>query len=176
MNIEIVGDDALAKFVRLLEQAGKGKARQAMSRALNDAGDKGRTQVRRALVKQTGMKYGWVIRGMKTRRASANSLAYTISESGDETNLREFGAKWLRPGVRAYPWGHSRIFTGSFLVPSRGNKVFVRQGAKRLPIKPLYGPNLGREVVKDQSREAFERIAPKLQPAIERAVMHEFGL
>jgi hypothetical protein len=54
--------------------------------------------------------------------------------------------------------------------------VYAREGKDRLPIRQLWGPNLGREVIRDQSREAFERIAPKLQPAIERAVMHEFGL
>jgi hypothetical protein len=34
---------------------GEGQARTALSRALNHEGNKGRTQVKRALVKQTGI-------------------------------------------------------------------------------------------------------------------------
>jgi hypothetical protein len=42
----------LAKFGNQLSALGNGQARIAMSRALNHEGDKGRTQVKRALAKQ----------------------------------------------------------------------------------------------------------------------------
>ena len=45
----------LARYVNALASLGEGQARTAMSRALNHEGDKGRTQVKRALVKQTGI-------------------------------------------------------------------------------------------------------------------------
>ena len=51
-------DQILARYGRHLPPWEEGKARTALSRALNHEGDKGRTQVKRALVKQTGIKYG----------------------------------------------------------------------------------------------------------------------
>ena len=50
-------DQVLARFGNALAALGEGQARIAMSRALNHEGDKGRTQVKRALVKQTWIKY-----------------------------------------------------------------------------------------------------------------------
>ena len=57
-----------------------------MSRALNHEGDKGRTQVKRALVKQTGIKYGAVDKAMATIRATPATLTYTLKARGDETS------------------------------------------------------------------------------------------
>jgi hypothetical protein len=176
MKLEVNGGAELARLVELFNVAAKGNARQAMSRGLNDEADKGRTQIRRALVAQSGMKYGWVARGMKTRRSTSSTLAYAIGESGSETNLNLFGARQLMAGVNAKPWNRGRLFQHAFLVKSRGWKVYAREGKDRVPIRQLWGPNLGREVVKDQSREAFEAIGPKLAPAVLRLVAHEFGL
>ena len=55
-------DQVLARYGNALAVLGEGQARTALSRALNHEGDKGRTQVKRALVKQTGIKYGAVNR------------------------------------------------------------------------------------------------------------------
>lgn len=61
-------DQVLARYGNQLAALGEGQARTAMSRALNHEGDKGRTQVKRALVKQTGIKYGAVVAAVSTRR------------------------------------------------------------------------------------------------------------
>ena len=53
-------DQVLVRYGNALAALGEGRARTALSRALNHEGDKGRTQVKRALVKQTGIKYGAV--------------------------------------------------------------------------------------------------------------------
>jgi hypothetical protein len=56
MRIEISARDAvLARFGNQLATLGSDMAATVMSRALNHAGDKGRTQVKRALVRQTGI-------------------------------------------------------------------------------------------------------------------------
>jgi hypothetical protein len=52
----------LARYGNALAALGEGQARTALSQALNHEGDKGRTQVKRALVKQTGIKYGAIDR------------------------------------------------------------------------------------------------------------------
>ena len=51
-------DQVLARYGNALAALGEGQACTALSQALNHEGDKGRTQVKRALVKQTGIKYG----------------------------------------------------------------------------------------------------------------------
>ena len=63
-------DQVLARYGNQLAALGEGKARKALSRALNHEGNKGRTQVKRALVKQTGIKYGAVNKAMATVRAT----------------------------------------------------------------------------------------------------------
>jgi hypothetical protein len=63
-------DQVLARYGNQLSALGEGQARTTLSRALNHEGDKGRTQVKRALVKQTGRRYGAVNKAMATTRAT----------------------------------------------------------------------------------------------------------
>ena len=151
-----VGDDILKRFGNQLAALGEGKARTVIARALNHEGDKGRTQVKRVLVQQTGIKYGLINTAVKTIPATAASLTYTIEARGDETNLNLFGARQGKRGVSAAPWNKRRVFKHSFVIPAYGGKVFVREGKARFPLKPLFGPNIARELVKDQSAEAFK--------------------
>jgi hypothetical protein len=148
-------DQVLAKYGNALAALGEGQARKALSRALNHEGDKGRTQVKRALVKQTGIKYGAVDKAMAPIRATPATLTYTLKARGDETNIAWFGGVQRRKGVSAAPWNKRRIFVRSFIVPRFG-RAFIRTSKNRLPIRPLYGPNLARELVKDSSVAAWQ--------------------
>ena len=71
-------DQVLARYGNAFASLGEGQARTAMSRALNHEGDKGRTRVKRALVKQIGIKYGEVDKAMATIRATPATLTYTL--------------------------------------------------------------------------------------------------
>jgi hypothetical protein len=148
-------DQVLAKYGNQLAALGSGQARLAMSRALNHEGDKGRTQVKRALVKQTGIKYGAVDKAMATIRATPATLTYRLKARGNETNIAWFGGAQRQKGVSAAPWNKRRIFAHSFIVPKFG-RAFIRTSKKRLPIRWLYGPNLARELVKDTSAAAWQ--------------------
>ena len=148
-------DQILARYGNELAALGEGKARKALSRALNHEGDKGRTHAKRALVKQTGIKYGAVDKAMATVRATPATLTYTLKARGDETNIAWFGGLKRRKGVSAAPWNKRRIFARSFIVPRFG-RALIRTSKKRLPIRPLYGPNLARELVKDSSAAAWQ--------------------
>ena len=148
-------DQALAKYGNQLAALGNGQARIAMSRALNHEGGKGRTQVKRALVKQTGIKYGAVDKAIATIRATPATLTYRLKARGSETNIAWFGGAQRQKGVSAAPWNKRRIFAHSFIVPRFG-RAFVRTSKKRLPIRWLYGPNLARELVKDTSAAAWQ--------------------
>ena len=147
-------DQVLARYGNQLAALGESQARTAMSRALNHEGDKGRTQVKRALVKQTGIKYGAVDKAMATIRSTPETLTYQLKARGKETNIAWFGGKQRGKGVSAAPWNKRRIFRHTFIVPRFG-RAFIRTSNKRLPIRWLYGPNLGRELVNDYSAAAW---------------------
>jgi hypothetical protein len=148
-------DQVLARYGNVLAALGERQARKALSRALNHEGDKGGTQVKRALVKQTGIKYGAVDKAIATIRATPATLTYTLKARGDETNIAWFGGVQRRKGVSAAPWNKRRIFARSFIVPRFG-RAFIRTSKSRLPIRSLYGPNLAREVLKDSSAAAWQ--------------------
>ena len=147
-------DQVLTRYGNQLAALGEGQARAALSRALNHEGDKGRTQVKRVLVKQTGIKYSAVNKAMATVRSTPATLTYTLKARGDETNIAWFNGVQRCKGVSAAPWNKRRIFARSFIVPRFGH-AFIRTSKKRLPMRQLYGPNLARELVKDSSEGAW---------------------
>lgn len=173
MKIIFTSSPALQRFENQLAHLSDRQVLQVMARALNHEGDKGRTQISRALVSQTGIKYSQVTKGLRTIRASTNSLEYQLVQRGEETNLNLFGARETKSGVSAAPWNVRRIYPGSFQVPAFGNKVFKRVGEKRFPIKPLYGPNLAREIVKGEAKAAFERIPRTLAERVGHEIYRE---
>lgn len=141
-------DQVLARYGNALAALGEGQARTALSRALNHEGDKGRTQVKRAIVIQIGNKYGAVDKATATVRATSTTLTYTLKAHGDETNIAWFGGAQRRKDVSAAPWNKRCTFARLFIVP-RFRRAFVLTSKRRLPIRPRYGPNLARELVKD---------------------------
>lgn len=149
-------DEILTRFGNQLGALGEGEARAVMARSLNHEGDKGRTQVKRVLVKQTGIKYGQINKAIRTIPATAATLTYRIVASGDETNISLFGASQGKRGVSAAPWGQRRVFKSTFIVGKFSGKVFKRTGKKRFPIKQVYGPNIARELVKGETAAAFK--------------------
>lgn len=144
--------------------------RPALARALNHTGDKARTQVIRALVKQTGAKYGAVRKALTSRPATAGAPVYRIIAQGPYLSLKEFGARQTGAGVSAAPWGRRRVFAHTFIVPALGGHVFERKGKARLPLRKLWGPALPKELVKDQTKAAFETTVAVELP---RRVAHE---
>ena len=170
------GDSILARYGNQLAYLSDVEAKTVFARALNHEGDKGRTQVKRELVTATGIKYSLINRGMATHRANKGRLEYRLDQKGSETNLGLFNARATGKGVSAAPWNKRQIFRGdnpsrgSFFLP--GTKlVFIRVGAPRYPIKPLFGPNLAREIVKDKPAAAWTAVATSLADRIG----HEIG-
>lgn len=158
--------DALA---RLPEQAPV-----ALALAVNHTGAKATTQVKRALVKQTGAKYRTITAQLTTVNASAGRLVYRIRGRGLATSLKDFGARQTARGVSAAPWAKRRVFPHSFGpgIAKLGGHVFVRASKRRLPLKKLWGPIIPYEMVKGESRTAFERAVASDLPS---RLAHELG-
>jgi hypothetical protein len=167
-------DRILQRFGNQLGALGDGLARRVMMRALNAEGDKGRTQVKKALVRQTGIKYGLINKAVETVRATPVSLEYVLKATGDETNLNLFNARQGKRGVSAAPWGRRQMFKHAFMVPAYGNRVYVRTTDDRGPLKPLFGPNIARELVKDETADTFRKgsagIATRIAHEISRVL------
>jgi hypothetical protein len=157
---------ALERLGNMLAAAGK-RAPHAIRRGLNRTGDKARTQVKRALVVQTGLKSGTITRALKTRRASFGSLAYTMTTWGGDISLRYFNPRETRAGVSAAPGGKRQIFARTFMKGGRfpkrvdlelklGGHVFKRTGKGRLPIEKQHsGMYIPEEMVSGASQAAF---------------------
>ena len=83
-----------APFLRaanLFAAAGK-NAPLAMIRAVNHTGDKARTQMRKVLVTQTGLKRKTIDKAVISKRAF-NGGAYVIKSKGGNIRLKYFGAR-----------------------------------------------------------------------------------
>jgi hypothetical protein len=165
-------DQIVSRYGEQLARLSAGQAATAMSRALNQEGNKARTQVRTAVAKQTGVAKGRL--GLVTRSSTPATLTYTISASGRESNVAAFKGKQVAAGVSAQPWGQRRIFEHAFMLKAvkgiegavsadaEGGKLmaFVRRpGGGRTALRPVFGPNLGREIVKAETKATFETSA-----------------
>lgn len=150
------------------------------ARVTNRVGDMTRTQVRRALPHQTGLPRRVIVRAVKTDRATAATLAYTMTAHGGRIALKHFKARETRRGVSAAPRGERQVFAGTFmkggLFPSRvplgmGGHVFERSGASRLPIEKVKSDvTIPGEMVIGETAEAFHRTTRSVFP---RRLRHE---
>lgn len=172
----------------------------SLQRALNHTGDKARTQVIRALAKQTGLNYGVIKRAVRTGSAwgagsdsstfveGRGSLQYVLSTKGGEISLKYFGARETRKGVSAAPFGKRKIFGGAFIrsghFPNRkaasGLNGHVYEPASpgktgkstwRRRIKFIdSGVSIPAEMLKGESRDAFMQV---VETELAKRVMHE---
>jgi hypothetical protein len=155
-------DQTRIHFEATIQRVGERDAKRAFNRALNSEGNKVRTQVRRALRKQTGAKAGLINRETRSFRSTFSNLVYTIEARGDHLGLSHFSPRQFSYGVRAKPYGRVQRFAGAFLVGSLGNNAFLRTTGARFPIKKMFGPAIPKEMVKDETKRAFEENQPEV--------------
>jgi len=142
-----------AKFTSKGMQTYRKQITYAISGGLNDAGRKIFTQVRRQLRDQTGAKkYSTITSRTWVRSSTPLTLAYAICANPYPVDIAEFGAAVVSRGISASPWQNGRVFAQSFQNlkwAKFGNTggYFQRLGPSRFPIRPLHGPNLGKELM-----------------------------
>lgn len=172
MRITVGADGIIGRYAARLE-AMPAQARRAMADGLNEGGDLERTQVRRDLRVQTGVKrYKAVKDRTGTTRAAPGRLVYVIRGEGPGMPILEFPvASGLRRPVTARPWGVAHTFKRSFQTSGQG-LLRARLGSERMPIRALYGPSVAKEIVKDETAAGFKATAA---PLVERAVVKRLG-
>ncbi len=131
--------------------------------ALDQVGGKALTEVKRALVKATGLKYGIISEGVKGHKSSPAKLVYEIVGTGRHFGLGHFNPRQTPTGVQASPWGKTRIFPGTFLIESLGGEVF-KHGEGR-SIRKLWGPSIPVEMQSEAIAEvAFKKFVDRELP------------
>lgn len=172
--IIITKDGVYERFGKALNVASEGKTKRIFANALNRGGDMARTQVKRSLVSQTGIKYGLINKAVETKRANPSKLSYSLEATGNETNLNLFGARQGKKGVSAAPWKKRRVFKSTFIVPAYGGKVYKRTGEDRGPVEPLFGPNIAREITKDPTVDKWKQVDGFVMKRVEHELMRLF--
>lgn len=165
--------DGIFRMEAALEKLSSGRRTAAVRRALNHTGDKTFTQVRRAVAKQMGVPQKALTSGgraLTRHRASGANLTYEIRSSGRAMRLKEVRWRKTRGGVTAYMWGEKYDFPSAFQIARWGGNFYKRKTSARFPIKALYGPNINKQLVKDESAAAFHRAIAELVPRVEHEV------
>ena len=88
-------DQTRVHFEAAIHRVGEQAATRTFNRALNSEGNKVRTQVHRALRKQTGAKAALINRATRTIRSTFANLTYTIEARGDYLGLSHFSPRQL---------------------------------------------------------------------------------
>lgn len=138
----------------------------AARRAINRTGDMARTQVIRALSKQTGLQQKLVRKIVRPQRANYDRYAYRMVATGGEISLKYFKPRETRRGVSAAPFGERKVFAGAFMkggaFPNRrplgmGGHVYEREGKERFPVTKLRsGVIVPAEMVQGETAKAFD--------------------
>lgn len=177
VSVQWADIDGLRRFDNALKSLGDKKMREVANRALNKTGEQGRTQVKRALAKQTGLAQKFVVKHLKVKRSSWFDLEYRISSRGGDIPLKYFKPVEVAGGTRAKPFGKSTFYPDAFFRGGRfpekrvalsgkmQGHVFVREGLKRMPImKAKSGVIIPEQMVKDASADAWRSTIARVLP------------
>lgn len=185
-TIKIEGAEKIGRLAVRVEGANARLLAQTLNRVMAPTA----TSVRRELASYTGAPYSHISAVVTPRKASPLNLTYQVDAKDGWMSLKDFSAREIRAGTSAAPWKKRRLFKGAFMkggpkgarvpLPSLNGHVFVREGAGRLPIRKLFGPNVAREMVRndgtpvavwrDNVRPVADRIIREVKRRLEAGV------
>lgn len=160
-------DETVADFSAMPD-----RVRKATVRSLNRAIVSGQAVVARLMAADLGLKVGVVKAGLSVSKASDGNPEASVRAFDFKRlpliqfNVKDSGSRLTKAlgGGVSYTLGNVRknIPNAFIAVMKNGHRgVFVRVGRKRLPIKELFGPSLGKvffkfqEAGQDRADEAF---------------------
>lgn len=159
------------------------KLPNVLPRIINQVGDRTKTQVTRALTKQTGLPRRTIVKAIgRPTRAHAGSLSYTMATEGGDIRLTYLAPRETRKGVSAAPWGKRKVFADTFMrggrfpnrvaAPRLGGHVWRRlDTAGRQITQARSGVVIPAEMTSGATAAAFEAIAaPLLKQRVEAAI------
>lgn len=182
-------DDNLKRFGKDIARLQR-EFPKVLPQEINKVGARAKTQVIRALTKQTGLPRATIVKAIGSpKRASAGRLLYEMQTSGGQIRLKFFKARETKAGVAASPFGQRRLSPGTFMKGGRfPNRVSIpafhgdvyrnlgrgkrRDGSfgHRLTLVKS-GVYIPKEMITGSTKEAFEKIAgPLLQQRVEAVI------
>lgn len=134
------------------------RGKTIISQSINHGLRKLKTRMTADLRRWTGLrKREKIQQSMKLHFAHPATLTGILRvRSGHTAVTKEYyGASWNRanPGATHAAWNRRQIAVGTFMAPGI-KPVMRRVGSERLPIAPLWGPNMAREV--DRHRDQVQ--------------------
>lgn len=168
---------AMVAAGRSYEQEG----RRVIVRSVNYGLGLLRTQMKRGLTQWAGAnRQAQIDAALKVDRASmygAGDISGRVYLSTNWAKITrgDFGATWQRgdAGVKHNAWGRSQTARGAFMLPGVAvafHRVFRGKGG----LKPLYGPNLAREIER-HAREVQAMQAVVLRPIADEMLRQAAG-
>ena len=166
----------LQNFQASLSELGERDARKLLSMAVNKVGRAAYVQVKRDLRDVTGIAYDTINTSVKEHKASPANMAYSITAGHQSTNLVQFKPRAGKTQFSAAPWNLRRVFPRTFQPGLPGANphatVFHRIGEKipgqKQGIKPSFGPDLSREMLKPVIEKKWRIAAKGVVPEISR--------
>ena len=136
---------------------------RATNRAINTTARNVHTEIKRYISKITGLKVGFVGKGISVHKSSFGTLRAEIVGRGRAVNLIRFvsagkravGAFSKQLGVRANAWRTMKTYHGAFIIRGRGHGrliVVARTDKTRYPIRGLPGPSVRIEMHRPPAR------------------------
>lgn len=121
-------DNNIRKYGKQLEKLQE-RFPKVLPRIVNQVGNRSKTQVIRALTKQTGLPRKTIVEAVgNPNTAKPGKLSYEMTTRGGDIRLKYFNAKEIRKGVSATPLGKRTLFEGAFMKAGRfPNRVTVDQ-------------------------------------------------
>lgn len=166
IDVKVDVDQALRKLTALEREI----APKAAVSALNKVATSARAEAVRQIARETGIKQSEIRQHLVIRRATRNTLSAQISAKPWSPNLIRYQARQTKQGVSAAPWRNRRVHKGTFIA-NQGRTVFAREGKARLPLKPIRGPSVPREFMRDVAMRAMRaKVAERFPIEFERAL------
>lgn len=175
-------DKTILKFGRQIDRLNR-EFPKVIPREVNKVGDRAKTQVIRALTKQTGLDRKVIVAAVgDPSKARPGKLSYEMKTRGGNIRLKYLKPKESGSGVVAKPFGKAAFYPGAFMmggavgarkvVPRfKGHVMFRNRSSGRhytfarsgvfIPVEMMRGPTLA----------AFDKIAvPLLEQRVQKVI------
>lgn len=170
INLQIDFDkNQISKIENALSGVKNGAPR-AISRAINRTVSFGKTRISKLTREEYTIRAGDIKSASKTFKANASNLRGEISFKGRTKQLRDFGVRVNRKGLRVSVkrgTGFKRLPTAFIRTVNSGPAIMRRVGRERYPLEVLHGPsvpqmagsvNVTPKVAKDIEAKLSERL------------------
>ncbi len=166
LNIEV----DTKKVSAALESAPK-KVGIALLRSTKRGTKAAQTIAKRVVAKDMGLKVSDVLKYIRLKEPTAQTLCGELRASLKRIPLIKFGARGGRGGVRYRGKGGRSRHPHAFIakMPTGHIGVFEREGTKSLPIRQLYGASVGR-VFSEHQGEILARGEEVVNAELDRLV------